>query len=49
MQQEVLKKRQQILGDEHPDTITAMSNLAIMLSQQQNVAKQRLCSWKCWP
>ncbi|KAI6747682.1 hypothetical protein HG531_008224 [Fusarium graminearum] len=31
---EVLKKRQRILGDEHPATITAMSNLAATLSDQ---------------
>ncbi|KAM0539953.1 hypothetical protein ACHAO7_011667 [Fusarium culmorum] len=31
---EVFEKRQQILGDEHPDTISAMSNLAITLSDQ---------------
>ncbi|KAB5515652.1 hypothetical protein GE09DRAFT_1045767 [Coniochaeta sp. 2T2.1] len=31
MKKEVLEKRQRILGDEHPDTITAMNNLAITL------------------
>ncbi|ESU15456.1 hypothetical protein FGSG_08956 [Fusarium graminearum PH-1] len=31
---EVLKKRQRILGDEHPDTISAMNNLATTLSDQ---------------
>jgi hypothetical protein len=34
MQKEVLEKRQRILGDEHPDTIIAMSNLASTLSEQ---------------
>ncbi|KAH7233835.1 uncharacterized protein BKA55DRAFT_598050 [Fusarium redolens] len=33
-QREVFEKRQRILGDEHPDTITAMSNLANTLSDQ---------------
>ncbi|KAH7231009.1 hypothetical protein BKA59DRAFT_518303 [Fusarium tricinctum] len=33
-QKGVLEKRWQILGDEHPDTISAMSNLAITLSDQ---------------
>ncbi|KAH7230968.1 hypothetical protein BKA59DRAFT_321505 [Fusarium tricinctum] len=31
---EVFQKRQRILGDEHPDTIAAMNNLAITLSDQ---------------
>nr|CEG03181.1 unnamed protein product [Fusarium pseudograminearum CS3487] len=31
---EVLEKMQQILGDEHPATITAMNNLAITLGDQ---------------
>ncbi|KAL7754809.1 hypothetical protein ACKLNR_015149 [Fusarium oxysporum f. sp. zingiberi] len=31
---EVLEKRQRILGDEHPDTIMAMNNLAATLSNQ---------------
>ncbi|KAL3599805.1 hypothetical protein FPOAC2_04033 [Fusarium poae] len=34
MKTEVLEKMQRILGDEHPDTITAMNNLAIMLGHQ---------------
>jgi tetratricopeptide (TPR) repeat protein len=34
MMKEVLEKRQRILGDEHPDTITAMSNLATTLQDQ---------------
>ncbi|RKK21427.1 hypothetical protein BFJ67_g17279 [Fusarium oxysporum f. sp. cepae] len=33
-QKEVLEKRQQILGDEHPSTISAMHNLAITLGNQ---------------
>ncbi|RYC82197.1 hypothetical protein BFJ63_vAg14905 [Fusarium oxysporum f. sp. narcissi] len=33
-QKEVLEKRQRILGDEHPDTITAMNNLAATLSDE---------------
>ncbi|KAB5522861.1 P-loop containing nucleoside triphosphate hydrolase protein [Coniochaeta sp. 2T2.1] len=31
MKKEVLEKRQKILGDEHPDTITALNNLASTL------------------
>jgi Tetratricopeptide repeat len=31
MKREVLEKRKRILGDEHPDTIGAMNNLAITL------------------
>jgi hypothetical protein len=31
IRREVLEKRQRVLGDEHPDTITAMSNLAVTL------------------
>ncbi|KAF2679236.1 hypothetical protein K458DRAFT_314812 [Lentithecium fluviatile CBS 122367] len=31
---EVLKKRKQILGEEHPDTISAMNNLANTLGDQ---------------
>nr|CEG03183.1 unnamed protein product [Fusarium pseudograminearum CS3487] len=34
---EVLEKMQRILGDEHPATITAMSNLAAMLRDQGKV------------
>ncbi|KFY67333.1 hypothetical protein V497_00446 [Pseudogymnoascus sp. VKM F-4516 (FW-969)] len=34
MQQEALKKLQRILGDDHADTITAMSTLANMLGHQ---------------
>jgi len=34
MRREVLEKRQRILGDEHPDTISAISNLAITLGDQ---------------
>jgi tetratricopeptide (TPR) repeat protein len=34
MKKEVLEKRRRILGEEHPDTITAMSNLAITLGEQ---------------
>ena len=34
MMREVLEKRQRILGDEHPDTITAIGNLAITLGDQ---------------
>jgi hypothetical protein len=30
----VLNKRRRILGEEHPDTITAMNNLAITLGDQ---------------
>ncbi|KAK6706715.1 hypothetical protein SNK05_010594 [Fusarium graminearum] len=33
-QREVLEKRQRILGDEHPDTIRVMNNLAITLGNQ---------------
>ncbi|KAM0293719.1 hypothetical protein ACHAPM_011519 [Fusarium culmorum] len=33
-EKEVLEKRQRILGDEHPDTIWAMNNLAATLSDQ---------------
>jgi hypothetical protein len=33
-QREVLEKRQRILGDEHPDTIAAMNNLANTLGHQ---------------
>ncbi|RKK93755.1 hypothetical protein BFJ68_g15425 [Fusarium oxysporum] len=33
-EREVLEKRQRILGDEHPDTISAMNNLANTLSDQ---------------
>jgi tetratricopeptide (TPR) repeat protein len=36
-QKEVFEKRQRILGDEHPDTITAMNNLATTLSDQGKV------------
>jgi hypothetical protein len=34
MRREVLEKRQRILGDEHPDTTSAISNLAITLGDQ---------------
>ncbi|EXL39944.1 hypothetical protein FOCG_17446 [Fusarium oxysporum f. sp. radicis-lycopersici 26381] len=34
MKREVLEKSQRILGDEHPDTIKAMSNLALTLNDQ---------------
>jgi hypothetical protein len=34
MKREVLEKRQRILGDKHPDTITAMANLASTLGGQ---------------
>ncbi|KAK3939624.1 P-loop containing nucleoside triphosphate hydrolase protein [Diplogelasinospora grovesii] len=34
MKKEVLEKRQRILGDEHPDTISAMNNLANTLGDQ---------------
>ena len=34
MNQEVLEKMQRILGDDHPNTISAMSNLAIKLGDQ---------------
>jgi hypothetical protein len=34
MKVEVLEKRRRILGEEHLDTVTAMSNLANMLSDQ---------------
>ncbi|KAM0293721.1 hypothetical protein ACHAPM_011521 [Fusarium culmorum] len=33
-QKQVLEKRRRILGDKHPDTITAMSNLSVTLSDQ---------------
>ncbi|KAH6983683.1 hypothetical protein BKA56DRAFT_482570, partial [Ilyonectria sp. MPI-CAGE-AT-0026] len=36
---EVFKERQRILGDEHPDTISAMSNLAITLEDQGQLDK----------
>ncbi|KAL8907437.1 MAG: hypothetical protein Q9207_001407 [Kuettlingeria erythrocarpa] len=39
MKQEVLEKRRRILGDEHPDTITAMKNLANTLSDQGQLDK----------
>ena len=34
MKREVLEKMQKILGDEHPNTITAIANLAITLGDQ---------------
>ncbi|KAH8662668.1 hypothetical protein BGZ61DRAFT_368355 [Ilyonectria robusta] len=34
MRREVLEKMQRILGDEHPDTISAMNNLALTLGDQ---------------
>ena len=34
MQKEVLEKRQRIFGDEHLDTIKAMHNLVLTLSNQ---------------
>jgi Tetratricopeptide repeat len=34
MQQEVLEKRQWILGNEHPSTLSAMNNLASTLGYQ---------------
>jgi len=59
MKREVLEKRQRILGDEHPDTVSAMNNLASTLGDQGKLdeavesyrkqqAKRRRCSWKCW-
>ncbi|KFY03913.1 hypothetical protein V490_00055 [Pseudogymnoascus sp. VKM F-3557] len=36
MQQEVLEKRQRILGDEHLDTNFVMNNLAVTPSDQEN-------------
>ena len=33
MWEEVLSLRKKVLGEEHPDTITAMSNLAASLSE----------------
>ncbi|OCL01560.1 hypothetical protein AOQ84DRAFT_306480, partial [Glonium stellatum] len=41
IKREVLEKRRHILGDEHPDTIAAMNNLANTLGdlgQHQNAA-----------
>jgi hypothetical protein len=37
MKKEVLEKMQRILGDEHPNTITAMNNSAITILAQENV------------
>jgi hypothetical protein len=37
MKKEVLEKRQMMLGDEHPDTISAMNNLANTLSDQDKL------------
>ena len=34
MHEEVLAKRQVILGDDHPDTLTSMHNLAVTYRQQ---------------
>lgn len=34
MKKEVLEKRRRILGEEHPDTILAMNNLAATLRDQ---------------
>jgi hypothetical protein len=34
MKKEVLEKRRRILGEEHPDTISAMNNLANTLGEQ---------------
>jgi hypothetical protein len=39
MQQEVLEKRQSILGNEHPSTILAMNNLAVTLGDQGKLEK----------
>ncbi len=36
--EEVLETRRRILGDEHPDTLTSMSNLATTLSEQGDLA-----------
>jgi hypothetical protein len=35
----VLEKRQRILGDEHPDTISALNTLASMLGDQGKLAE----------
>jgi len=37
MQREVLEKRRQILGEEHPDTLMATNKLAIILSTQDQL------------
>jgi hypothetical protein len=39
MKREVLEKRKRILGDEHPDTISAMNNLAVILWDQGKLDK----------
>ena len=39
MKQDVLEKRRRILGDEHPDTISAMNNLANTLGDQGRLDK----------
>jgi Tetratricopeptide repeat len=41
MNREVLETRRRILGDEHPDTITAIGNLANSLGDQDNVGSKR--------
>jgi hypothetical protein len=37
MKREVLEKRIRILGDEHPDTLSAINNLAKSLAQMGNL------------
>ena len=34
MQEEVLEKRRRILGEDHPDTLVSMNNLALMKRHQ---------------
>src|SRR5262249_10291765 len=41
LHEQVLATRRRILGDEHPDTLTAMGNLATSLSAQGDVAGAR--------
>jgi hypothetical protein len=41
-EREVFKKRRQVLGNDHPDTISAMNNLAITLSDQGKLDEVKL-------
>jgi hypothetical protein len=48
-QQQALAIRRRVLGDEHPDTLTAMNNLALTLWNQGDRAAGGDFRSRCWP
>ena len=41
MQEKVLESRQRVLGEDHPNTLTSMNNLAWTLYAQGNLSEAR--------